>query len=82
MRKKNISVVMMWILIMSSMLIGCGNKPTASLLDGTYKIIENQEELLVPAVSFDTKEKEFQFSFDALSSYINIGTYKINGDNT
>ena len=48
------------------------------LSSGTYVMeIEQEDITIVPTVSINTKQKEFSFSYDALSSYYTFGTYEM-----
>lgn len=38
------------------------------------------EKTFSPTITFDTKEKSFEFVYDPLSAYLNYGTYSIEED--
>lgn len=79
------TVRLMLMITLSLLCTGCTNKILYELIfivtDGVY-IMESVEDELdyAPSISFDTKEKTFEFCYDSLSSYLNYGTYSIQND--
>lgn len=73
------------IMTLSFLCTGCTNKLLNELIfivtDGEYTMesIED-EQSYAPTISFDTRDKTFQFTYDLLSSYLNYGTYIIQDD--
>lgn len=51
------------------------------LYGGNYVMELNQQqkedEKIAPVITINTDKKEFMFSYDVLSSYLNIGTYEV-----
>ena len=58
-----------------------GDEAPYKITDGTYAMDSKFEsQIYPPTVTFSTEDMTFSFGFDALSSYMNVGTYVIEND--
>lgn len=75
--------VVFLLLCMIYVLSGCKGDTNSSIVSGNYVMELSQEqkenEKIAPIVIIDAEQNSFLFSYDALSSYLSIGTYEING---
>ena len=76
-------IVFITVLFCILMLMACNKSDTSiTITSGNYKMELSQEqqngEKIAPVITINIDDKSFLFSYDVLSSYINIGTYEIN----
>lgn len=69
----------LFVMILFSVLMSCSKNSV--LYGGNYVMELNQQqkedEKIAPVITINTDKKEFMFSYDVLSSYLNIGTYEV-----
>ena len=76
--KRNITLILaaIIVLITLSLFFRFQNKAIYGVSSGTYSVI-NEDELLLPNITFDMQNNQFTFTYDFLSSYLNTGKIKI-----
>ena len=76
--KRNITLILAAIIILLSLLLFLRfqNKAIYGVSSGTYSVID-EDELLLPNITFDMQNNQFTFTYDFLSSYLNTGKIKI-----
>lgn len=76
--KRNITLILaaIIVLITLSLFLQSQNKVIYGVSSGTYSVID-EEELLLPNITFDMQNNQFTFTYDFLSSYLNTGKIKI-----
>ncbi len=62
--------------VLLTALCGCKGDTVYGLSTGSY-VLQDTDVPLKPTVSFNTKDKTFTFSYDALSSYLSHGNFEI-----
>lgn len=63
------------VLVIATSIIGCSLSKTASIEIGNYILKTVNEEIVPPKIVIS--EDTFTFTYDSLSSYMNVGTYSI-----
>ena len=76
--KRNITLILAAIIVLITLLLflQSQNKVIYGVSSGTYSVID-EEELLLPNITFDMQNNQFTFTYDFLSSYLNTGKIKI-----
>lgn len=76
--KRNITLILaaIIILITLSLFLQSQNQAIYGVSSGTYSVID-EDELLLPNITFDMQNNQFTFTYDFLSSYLNTGKIKI-----
>lgn len=76
--KRNITLILaaIIVLITLSLFLQSQNQAIYGVSSGTYSVI-NEDELLLPNITFDMQNNQFTFTYDFLSSYLNTGKIKI-----
>lgn len=76
--KRNITLILaaIIVLITLSLFLQSQNKVIYGVSSGTYSVID-EDELLLPNITFDMQNNQFTFTYDFLSSYLNTGKIKI-----
>lgn len=49
----------------------------SGIKEGTYSVQVNEDFFMSPSITFDLEENHFTFSYDSLSSYLPIGSFRI-----
>lgn len=76
--KRNITLILATIIILItlSLFLHSKNQIIYGVSSGTYSVID-EDELLLPNITFDMQNNQFTFTYDFLSSYLNTGKIKI-----
>lgn len=76
--KRNITLILaaIIILITLSLFLQSQNQAIYGVSSGTYSVID-EDELLLPNITFDMQNNQFTFTYDFLSSYLHTGKIKI-----
>ena len=79
--KRNITLILaaIIILITLSLFLHSKNEVIYGVSSGTYSVID-EDELLLPNITFDLQNARFTFTYDFLSSYLNTGKIKIENE--
>lgn len=75
---KNVFLTILSALIITLVSVGCGRNPEKTLPIGTYEAVEHNQPMAPNIVL--KEDNECIFNYSMLSSYVPIGTYKIEND--
>ena len=69
---------LLFFLLCFLVLAGCSPRATVPR-SGVYRMSAPPETIVVPSLLLDAEDSSFSFGFDALSSYLSIGSYAQDG---